>query len=174
MKIKNTIGIFLCLIFISGCADTDDNSIKIHLKQDAETSINASLNFTLSIFSNSEVEIPLSVHEDLKDTLKINTRKWLNLCKTSRFFLKKRKSDVTEVYVSKNNPYVLNISADYSFDEANKMHIFDFGELGRICRDQQNEKIRLSFTFYEANISNFEALFYDKSDGVVSNKIEIK
>lgn len=174
MKFKTPIAVFLFFSFMIGCSGTSENNIILHLKQDTETISNKSLNFTLSIYSNSEVGTRLSVHEDLKDTLMMHSGSWLNLCKTPSFYLNERKSDVTEVYVSKNSPYNLNISADYSFDEVNKMHILDFGDLGRICRDQQNTKINLYFKFYEANISILEGLLYDKSDGVLSNKIEIK
>lgn len=173
MNIK-IIVIFLFIISVLGCAETNENNLRVHLNQETNRSTNKKLYFTISVTSSSEAGIPLSVHEDIKDTLILHSGKWLNKCKKPSFYLNGRNSDVIEVSVSKSSPYILNISADYWFDKYNNWYVIDFGELGKICRDKQNTKIDLYVKFYKANISTFEGLMYDKSDGIISNKIEIK
>ena len=101
----------------------------------------------------------------------MNTKKSLNLCKHTPFYIGDRKSDVIEINISKTNPYISNISADYNFDESNNLHIYDFGKLGKICTNKRYKKFILAFTFYEANYSTKMTF---KSEGVTSNRVDVQ
>lgn len=170
MKIINILVLIIAQLFISSCVDNSEK-IKLHLSQNIQTSTDERLSFTLSIITDSEVELSFSINEDIHEMVNMNTMKNLNLCKHTPFYMGDRKSNVVEINISKTNPYISNISADYNFDESNNLHIYDFGELGKICTNQRNKKFILAFTFYEANYSTKMTF---KSEGVTSNRVDVQ
>ena len=171
MKKKNTIILITVFLLISGCVDHNDE-IKLQLSQNLDTSTNEKLNFKLFFLTDNDSKLSFSIHENLHDTIMMNSIKNLNLCKSLPFYVGKRKSNVKEIYISKDSPYILNISADYRFDEANGLYVYDFGELGKICTNQHDKKFVLAFTFWEA--STYKNLFVYRSNGVTSNRINVQ
>ncbi len=151
----------------------NSNEIELHLTYLDEVSTDEKLSFKLIISTESESDLILNVHESLEDSFRMKTIKDLNLCKTSPFYRNKRDSEVVQVKISKNTPYIVNIHADYRFNHNENLHVYDFGVLGEICKDVLNNSFILGFTFYEADSYGLTNFFTVKSDGVLSNKLEI-
>lgn len=173
MMVKKIILLSMIYVFCTGCVD-DSKSIQMQLFQDVGASIDDRLNFVLTLSSNSEASISLDVHQDINEKLMMNTVKNFNMCETLPFYLNRRDSNITEILISKSNPYVMRVTADYSFNQNKNMHIYDFGNLGKICIDRLSNSFVLAFTFYEADIHSLSNIFYDKTDGIPSNRVEVE
>lgn len=136
--------IVITLVF--GCSEREINT-KAFLSIE-KRNLDVDEEFKFIFLLHSEKSLTLRIHDNLSEVLQVSSRN--NVCKQSSFILAKRNSAVIEKRVLSQQPLKLEVNGILKFDKKNNRFELILEKIGKMCFEEGQTKIDLSFKLFES------------------------